>query len=79
MLLGPVERQVEFAQTRRGKFDGLAALQKQQFRRLRDRVARIRHARSCSEQRFAPGLRRETALLEGERSRYDRTERLIAA
>ena len=27
MLLGPVERQIEFGQTRRGDLDGLAALQ----------------------------------------------------
>ena len=27
VLLGPVERQVEFAQTRRGELDGLVALQ----------------------------------------------------
>ena len=27
VLLGPVERQIEFGQTRRGELDGLAALQ----------------------------------------------------
>ena len=27
MLLGPVERQIEFGETRRGEFDGLPALQ----------------------------------------------------
>src|SRR5262249_44135264 len=45
--------------------------------RIGRRESGIRDRRS--KQRFAPGLRRETALLEGERSRYDRTERLIAA
>jgi len=45
---------------------------KQSFRQLQDRACRIGRRESGirdlrSKQRFAPGLRRETALLEGER------------